>query len=184
MKKMDDYSGDFMPRLELADFSQEALVRLSNLYSRLYSAVDGFWYLAMKEKYGNDEAVKADIRVWDRLTQYEMKHITKEFNIQGNDIKALLKALQLTPWFWHAEIATDFESEDSATYTVTRCKVLDYMEKEGEGREHQICRIVEPRILQSYASYFHRDIRAECLKVPPRQQGEEICCRWRFHIQK
>jgi len=182
MDKMNDYGGEYKPGLDLAELSPEALVRLAKLYSRLYSAADGFWYLALKEMHGNDAALKADMWVWDRLTQHEMKLITREFNIEGNDITTLLKALQLSPWFQFVEVETKIESDTSALFTVTRCKTLEYMEREGEGREEQICGIMESRTLQAYASYFNPDIRVECLQRPPGQQEPGICCRWRFHV--
>ena len=183
MKKLNDYSGQFHRSLELTDFSAETLAGLLRLYSRFYSAVDGFWYLALKERLGNDEALACDLWVWDRLTKYEMKHITKLLNIQGDDVTAMVKAIQLSPWFWQTESTIEIENHRSAIFTVTRCSVLDYMEKESEGREHQICHIVEPKVLKSYASYFNPAIEVECLKIPPRDKKEGLCCQWRFTLE-
>ena len=184
MEKLSDYSGEFLPDLDLDNFSPEGMVKMLSLYSRLYRAMDGFWYLAIKEKLGNEEALDRDLWVWDRVSLYEMKNITRQFNIQGNDVTALMKAIQLSPWFWQDEIKIEIEDQNSATFTVVRCKVLEYIEKEGEGREHQICHVVEPRVLNSYASFFNPAIKVECLKVPPRQNCSDICCRWRFATGK
>jgi hypothetical protein len=180
MVKLNDYSGEFLPDLKFGDFSQEGMVKMLYLFSRLYRAMDGFWYLAIKEKMGNEEALDRDLWVWDRVSRYEMKNIVKQFNIPGNDVTALMKAIQLSPWFWQDEIEIEIEDRNTAIFTARRCKVLEYMEKEGEGREQQICHVVEPRILNSYASFFSPDIKVKCLKMPPRQGPGDICCRWRF----
>ena len=182
MEKLNDYNGQIIPDLKFTDFSPDALVRLLKLYSKLYVAVDGFWYLTVKERMGNDEALDCDIQVWERLCQYEMKKVTEQFNIQGNDIVALMKAIQMTPWFWNMEYKMEIQDHSSAVYTVTRCSTLEALVKEGEGREHQICKIVEPRVLKSYASFFNPDIEITCLQEPPPKSGDGICCQWKFTL--
>ena len=57
--------------------------------------------------------------------------------------------------------------------TVTYCPTLDALEEEGEGREDEICNIVEPKILKAYASFFNPDIEVKCLKSPPRKSSEK-----------
>lgn len=57
MRKLRDYSGQLNPNIKLGNFSKDGLVRLLKMYSRLYLAVDGFWYLAVKEKVNNDMAL-------------------------------------------------------------------------------------------------------------------------------
>ncbi len=61
MSKLDDYSGEFKPDLKPSDFSYEALEKLIKTYGQLYKALDGFWYLALMEKSGNDEALACDM---------------------------------------------------------------------------------------------------------------------------
>jgi len=53
MEKLNDYSGQFLPDLKLSDFSHDTLARISELYCKLYIAVDGFWYLTLKERISN-----------------------------------------------------------------------------------------------------------------------------------
>ena len=155
MEKLNDYSGQFIPDLKPGDFSAGALSELLGLYSRLYAAVDGFWYLAVKERIDNEEALACDLWVWEKLCRYEMKKIVAQLNIQGNDVVALMKALQLVPWSQNMECEIEIKNQNSAVYTVKRCRTLEALEKEGEGRELKICRTVEPGILKCYASYFN-----------------------------
>ena len=184
MEKLNDYSGQLKPYLKFTDFSTEGLVKLLKLYSKLYTVVDGFWYLTVKERMGNDEALACDIQVWEKLCRYEMKKATEQFNIQGNDVVALMKAMQVTPWYWNMEYKMEIQDHRSAMYTVTRCSTLEALVKEGEGREHQICKIVEPRLLKGYASFFNPDIEITCLKEPSLESNDGICCQWKFALEK
>ena len=184
MRKLVDYSGRFLPDLKFSDFSPDTLAELLDLYCKLYMAVDGFWYLTVKERINNEEALACDIRTLERLCKYEMQKITKHLNIQGNDVFALMKAIQITPWFQNTAYKIEIENQNTAILTVTRCSILNALEKEGEGRENQICNIVEPIVFKCYASFFNPDIEVKCLKSPPRKSKDEICCQWQFTCGK
>ena len=180
MKNLKDYSGQFIPNLRLSDFSPDTLASMAGLYCKLYTALDGFWYLTVKERVGNEEALACDIQLWEKLGRYEMPRITEQMNIRGNDVIALMKAIQLVPWLQRMQYKIELKNHNHATLTVAGCPTLNAMEKEGEGREDEICNIVEPRVLKGYASYFNPDIGVKCLKSPPRKSKVEICCQWEF----
>ena len=182
MEKLNDDGGQILTGLKITDFSTDALVKLLKLYGKLYLAADGFWYLTVKERMSNEEALACDIQVWDKLCRYEMKCITEQMGIQGNDVATLMKAIQLTPWFWSMDYDIEIKGRNYAMYTVTRCSTLEALEKEGEGRESQICKIAEPRMLKCYASFFNPAIEITCLQAPPRKSRDGICCRWRFTL--
>jgi len=180
MKTLPDYSGEFLPNLKPNDFSPGTLADLIALYAKLYTALDGFWYLTIKERVSNDEALACDWGTWEKLCKYEMAKITKLLNIQGSDVMALMKAMQITPSFQNTEHRIEMENQSTAVLTVTRCPTLSALEKEGEGRENEICKIFEPIVFKHYASFFDPDIKIKCLKSPPRKSRDEICCQWEF----
>jgi len=60
LEGLSDYSTDFNPDLRFEDLSKETLVRLLELYSRLLVTLDGFWYLSIKERVSNEEALACD----------------------------------------------------------------------------------------------------------------------------
>ncbi|MFC2002683.1 DUF6125 family protein [Chloroflexota bacterium] len=182
LKKLRDYSGEFLPELKLEYFSSDARLELLKLSSRLYIGLDGFWYFAVQEKFGNDEALACDIKAWERTAKYEMAKLTKQLNIQGNDVVALMKALQLTPWYWTIKSRIEIENQISAVLTVTYCPTLNALEKEGEGRESQICDEVEHKVFKAYASFFSPDVEIKCLKSPLGRSKDDICCQWRFKL--
>ena len=67
MTDLVDYSGDYDPEFSHAKLSKATLLRLREVYADYVRAVDGFWYLFIKEKWGNEVALEYDIAVWERL---------------------------------------------------------------------------------------------------------------------
>jgi len=184
MKKLNDYSGELLPDLKLSKFSPDTLADLLTLYARLYIALDGLWYLTIKERGGNEEALACDIINSEKVCKYEMAKIAKQLNIQGNDVVALMKTLQLTPWLQQTQYEIEVKNRNDAMLTITYCLVLDALEREGEGRENEICNIVCPKTFEADASFFNPNIKVDILKSPPRKSKDEICCQWEFSYDK
>ena len=184
MEKLNDYSGEFLPDLKFTDFSLNTCADLLSLFAKLYLAVDGFWYLAVKKKVGNEVALACDIEVLKRVATYEMEKVTELLNIKGSDVTCVMKAMQTTPWFRNTEHKIEIKSQNTAVLTINNCATLRALEKEGEGRENEICKIVEPIVFKRYAAFFNPDIEVRCLKSPPRKSSEEICCVWEFSVEK
>jgi hypothetical protein len=183
MNKMIDYSGEFRPNLRFADFSPEFLEELLRMYGKSYIAIDGFWYLGVKEHVDNAMALKVDLWAWDKETRYELKRITALAGIEGNGIDAVFKFLQLVPWMQVTEYHLELASPTRGLLTVTRCSILEALEKEGQGREKEICSEVDSAVLRKYAHYFNPSIKVEPVFLPPREDKQGICCRWEFTLE-
>jgi len=184
-KALDDYSKEFQSNLKLEDFSYDVIVKLLRLYAQLYIGIDGFWYLAVMERNGNDEALACDFLAWERGNKYEMRKITEALNIRGNDLIALMKTLQISPWFQHIKYRFDVSNDESnITLTVTYCPTLDALEKEGKGREVQICGTFEPVSFRNCASFFNPNIQVEPTTPLPRKRKDDICCQWLFSLKR
>ncbi|MDY6881982.1 MAG: DUF6125 family protein [Desulfatiglans sp.] len=180
---LEDYSGEFNGTIEFEKFSREALVGLLKVYAKLYSAIDGFWYLSVKERIDDDEALACDMWVWNKAVKYELDRLVKVLKIEGKNVTSLMKALQMSPWFWVFKYNMDIDNDDHAILTITECPTLAALEKEGTGREKRICQVVEPMIFQEYADYFNPSIKVDYLEIPPRKNRNGICCRWEFTME-
>lgn len=178
MNKLNDYSGEFIQDIEMGDFSHDTLVKLLDVYAKLYIALDGFWYLTVKDRITNDEALACDIGAWLKQTRYEAKRISEALNIRGNDVVSMMKVLQISPWFRHMKCRTEIFDGRRAVITVNYCPTLDALEKEGQGREDQICNLVDQQMFKQYAAYFNKGIEVKMLKSPPRKSKDEVCCIW------
>jgi hypothetical protein len=182
LKELDDYRGEFLPDLKLSDFSPDTLVPLLRLYAKLYMAMDGFWYLAVKERVGGKQALACDIKVWEDMVKYEVVMIRRQLKIKGSDITSLMKVTQLCPWFQLTLSRIEIEDSSRATLTVAYCPTLESLENKGEVTEYETCNVVCRRINEIIASLFSPEIEVKCLKLPPRESRDDICCQWEFRL--
>lgn len=183
MNGLSDYSGEFNPDIRFEDFSKDFLVELLKLYSKLVLAIDGFWYLAIKERDSNEGAALCDMWAWEKEVKYEMNRLAKLLKIQGNAVVTLMKALQMSPWFQNLEYNIEIINKNNAVLTIAHCPTLEALEKEGEGRERTICKLVDAMIYKKYAEFFNPNMEVRHLKLPPRKSKEEICCQWEFKVR-
>ena len=182
MRKFRDYSGQLDPNIKLEDFSKDVLVKLIKMYGKLYLAVDGFWYLSVKEKFNNDIALACDFWVWRKQCKNEMGKITKLLNIQGKDVVSFFKAFQFSPWIWNMEYKMEVKNSNLGLLTVIQCSTLEALEKEGQGREKTFCKEVEPIMFKMYVDCFNPKIEVNYLSVPPRRNKGKVACRWQFKM--
>jgi hypothetical protein len=179
MDGLKDYSGNFVPDLSLAGFSREIQLDALSLYRKMFLAIDGFWYLAVKERFGDEAAMACDLWAWEKYIRYELKHVTKLFNITGKDVESLFKSMQLSTWTFF-ECMFELQNSNRGFFRVKNCPTLASIIKEGQGREKYFCREVEQLMLEMFAGTVNPDIRVNALRIPPHTIGSDICCEWEF----
>lgn len=178
--RVNDYSGAFNPNLKWDDFAKEKLADCLNLYGNLFLAVDGFWYLCIKDHYDDKTAMSCDLWVWEKFIRYELKRLTKLFNIGGDDVEALFKAFQVSAWGGNIQSQMILQDRNRGLLTVESCPTLEAIKKEGRGREKYFCREVEQPMFEMYARYFSPRIAVRAFSIPPRSEGSGVCCQWEF----
>jgi len=183
MSEQLDYSGPFDPEWSPEKLSREALLRLLKAYSDYIYRIDASWYVTVKNRLGNEEAFACDRHVWEKKLQaYEMKLMTKALNIHGDDVVAVMKYMQATPWAAIDERHIEIKTNNHAIFTVRNCPTLAALEKEGTGREKQICEDLTASLFTKIAHYFNPKIKVTGLKVPPRKTYSDCCCQWEFRL--
>ena len=83
--------------------------------------------------------------------------------------------MSVKPW-WTARLS------NAGSMTVTRCSILEALEREGQGREKDICSLVDGAVLRRYATYYNPAMRVEPQFLPPREKKEGLCCQWEFTL--
>ena len=184
MELLYDYSGDFDPSFDHSKLSKEGLVDLLHTYSDYIRRLDGHWYLSVMNRCGNDTAFACDTEVWERLVMYELKIARDLLNIRGDDAVAVAKAFQVSPWFWMYKCDLDLKSRDHLVITYNSCPTLLALEKEGAGREQQICVDLEMKIFMKMAHFYNPKMKVTALKLPPRKSANDVCCQWEFKIDR
>ena len=177
-----DYSGNFDPDFSHTKLSKETLLKLLHTYNEYMLRIDGFWYLTVMNKWGNDEAFDCDVKVWEKAQLWEMKAVSKVLNIEGGDVATLVKYFQVSPWMWIYDYIIDLKNPNHAVLTINHCPTLISLEKEGTGREKPICQELEPKIMGIAADFFNPDIKVTALKIPPRTGYNDCCCQWEYKL--
>lgn len=178
-----DYGGKFDRNFNHEIFTKGTLLKLLKAYNEYMLRIDGYWYLTVMNKWSNDEAFDCDVKVWEKAQLFEMKTISSLLNIHGDDVETLMKYIQVSPWMWIYRYDIDLKNPNHSIMTIHHCPTLISLEKEGTGREKQICRDFEPKIMGIMAGFFNPDIRVTGLKLPPRTDYDDVCCQWEFKLK-
>ncbi len=184
MAEMIDYSGPFDPGFSHDKLNKEVVLNLLHAYNEYMLRIDGFWYLTVMNKWGNDEAFDCDVRVWEKAQLWEMRKISSVLNIRGDDVATLFKYIQVSPWMHIYQYAVELRSPNDGVLTILHCPSLISLEKEGTGREKLICQDLEPKIMEIMAHFFNEQIKVVPLKVPPRKDYGDCCCQWEFRLDR
>jgi hypothetical protein len=183
VREITDYSGEFDPGIAYKDFSKDFLLKALKVYSHYIRKLDGIWYLTAKQQAGDDLALACDMQVWDEMEVHDVEMTCKLFNVQSNDVTAMFKSLQMSPHSWNLEHHFELLSPDRGIWTVTRCPSLLALEREGQGRERRICQVQETKNYALRARTLNPNMKVIPLKLPPRQNSDEIHCQWEFRIE-
>ena len=111
MTELVDYSGGFDPTFSHEKLNRETLLKLLRAYNDYMLRIDGYWYLTVMNKWGNDEAFDCDIKVWEKAQLWEMRTISSLLNIHGDDVETLMKYVQVSPWMWIYTFNIDLKSQ-------------------------------------------------------------------------
>lgn len=179
---LDDYSGPFQPDFSHEKLSREALLKILKANSVYLRRLDATWYQTVMKKRGNDLAFECDSEIWGKFINYELDVLCRTLNISGNGIESVIKAIQATPWMRMHNRTFEMTEKDRAVVTFRNCRTLLNLEKEGTRRYEQICHVLERRLFELTAEYFNSNIKVNALKLPPREEGSDVCCRWEFKM--
>ncbi len=185
MTELADYGGPFDPQWSPEKLTRQSLLKLVKAYSEYIYRIDASWYMTVKNRLGNDEAFACDRHVWEKKLQaYELKLMTRVLGIRGDDVVAVMKYMQATPWASVGERQIDIKNSSHAILTIKNCPTLSALEREGTGREKQICEDLTTGLFNKIAHYFNPSIKVTGLKIPPRKTYNDCCCQWEFRLDR
>ncbi|MFQ6106302.1 MAG: DUF6125 family protein [Thermoplasmata archaeon] len=162
----------------MSEMSREDLIELVFLHMRNLYAVDGLYFLGIEERYGTSIATEIDAYVWRRMGTIEARRLKKRLNLQGNDVKSLMKALRLTSWALDIEDKEVEVLENRGLIRNTNCRVQTTRAR--KGLEEFPCKEVRMGFMESFAKEFNPDIEVKCIVCPPDEHPEGLWCEWEF----
>ena len=145
-------------------------------------AVDGLYYLFIEEKWGTEEATEIDRKVWEVMGKIEARKIKELFNIEGNDIVSVMKALSYSGWSMDLEDKEIEIQENKGIVRNIRCSVQNT--RLSKGLSEFGCKPVRWGFLKSFAKEFNPNIKVECVVCPPDKHKDDLWCEWIFTLEE
>jgi hypothetical protein len=168
---------------KLESLSRGELIDLVKLSSRMILALDGFWYLSVKELAGNDKALDSDNWVWDKVMKFYLSELARLLGVQGRDVADYMKVMDPRPEGLVLEEKVEVLNRNDAIRTVIHCPTIAALEKEGEGRDAIHCSATCSAMRVKHSKLFNPAIKVTCLKIPPRNSKDDIFCQFEYRIQ-
>lgn len=91
--------------LNIDDLPKETCIELIRLYAKLMIALDGFWYLSLKERTNNDEALECDNWVSDHVMKYMVNDMARVVGVHGRDVVDFVEVMKVRQVASSPEIA-------------------------------------------------------------------------------
>jgi hypothetical protein len=169
--------------VKLESLSRDELIDLVKLSSRMILALDGFWYLSVKELAGNDKALDVDNWVWEKVMKFYVNELARLLGVQGRDVADYMKVMGPRPEGLVLEERVEILNRNDAIRTVTYCPTIVSMEKEGQGRDAIHCSAACAQMRGKHSKLFNPAIKVTCLKKPPRKSKDDIFCQFEYKIE-
>ena len=167
-----------MEELDLNELSKEELIATVKAHSRLFLALDGFWFLAVEEEFGYDTALKIDLDVWRKYFPYEGKYLRKHLGLKKEGIPGIVEVLKYATFApCMSKVLISEASEEKGDIGYYGCPSLLAMEK--AGRTDFTCNEAEC-LFDAFAKTIDPIVESKMIGGPPRKSPEDVSCRWEF----
>ncbi|MBQ9948517.1 MAG: hypothetical protein IJO91_09035 [Oscillospiraceae bacterium] len=166
----------------LSSFNKDDLIRLIEIYSKNWLAMDGVWFQSIEQKSGMDEAMFHDAEAWRRFTVIEAKRIKEFLKLPDNSgVNGLEKALRLR---FYANINKDLIeiNGNTLTYTAVECHVQTARAR--KGMPFHPCKSVGEIEYSGFAKVIDERFVCECVSCYPDITDNSCCCKWRFTLKE
>lgn len=167
-------------KTELARLSKAELVRLVEIYSKNWLAMDGVWFQSIERKLGMDEAMYHDAEAWRRFTVIEAKRIKEFLGLSEHaGVEGLSRALQLR---FYANINDDRIEVDGnvLVYTAVDCRVQTARQR--KGMPFHPCKSVGLIEYTLFAQMIDDRFMCTCVSCHPDVTDSTCACKWRFEL--
>ena len=165
-------------QLDLDKMSKEELISMVKAHSRLFLALDGFWFLTVEEAYGYDVALKVDLDVWMKYCPYEAKYLRKQLGLSKEGIPGIVEVMKNVAFApCMSKVIINEATDERGDIGYYGCPSLMAMEK--AGRTQFTCNEGEC-IFDNFAKTLDPNVKCKMIGGPPRKSPEDVSCRWEF----
>lgn len=165
--------------LDLQELSKEDLIKMIDMYSKNWLAIDGTWFQAVEKADGMEKAIEMDENSWKVFTVVEARRIMKEFDIPPNSgLDGLEKALKYRMYSRLNKDVIERPDDKTLIYKMMSCRVQAARER--KNMEHFPCKSVGIIEYSGFASTIDPRIKTEVIACPPDDIKRDYHCAWKF----
>lgn len=184
-QELANYSGPFDPDFRYEDLSKEALVRLVREYALIVHLLDRSALAAVGMRYGQEVVEEIAIEEWRGASPVYGERLRQVLGIEGDDVAAIFKVLQLDPGFPHHYMDVHYEIVDErhGFFELAHCGALMDVEPWGERAVTGMCHTIEDGTFDVTAQAVNPKARVRHVHRPPRASSDQVPhCRWEVVI--
>ena len=163
---------------ELEKLPKETLIELIKIYSRNWLTLDGLWFSGVEEKFGLDEALALDVRMWQIGSRIEAKRIKELLGLNEGGLGDVLRAINFMSWAASFGYRVEL-SKGRAIWTCTHCPPQISRVRSGKGEF--ACRPTFEACFGNLCEVIDQRVMVTCVVCPPDPHPEDIWCQWEFH---
>ena len=165
----------------LEQYTKEDLIRLIELYSKNWLALDGVWFQAIESKRGMDEAMQHDIEAWKRYTVIEARRIKQFLGLPEHPgLEGLAAALPLR-FYGNLNQHELVLEGDKLIYRNIDCRVQAARRR--KGMPYHPCKQVGIEEYSGFAKTIDDRIHCRCLSCYPDCDENADGCTWEFSME-
>jgi len=162
---------------ELEKLPKSALIELIKMYSRNWLTVDGLWFSGVEKKFGLDEALDLDVRMWEISSRIEARRIKEFLDLKEDGLQSVLRAINFMSWAASFGYKVEYRG-NQAIWTCTHCP--PQINRIKAGMEEFACRPTFEACFGSLCEVMDPKVKVTCLICPPEPHPEDIWCQWEF----
>jgi hypothetical protein len=164
----------------IRSLEKEDLLKLIDIYSKNWLAMDGVWFQSIESKFGMDEAIHHDENAWRQFTVIEANKIKQFLNLQERSgIEGLKQALCFR---MYANINEDeiIISGNTLLYRTLDCRVQNARKR--KGMEFHPCKSVGIIEYTDFAKAIDSRFQCEAISCYPDKIDDTCNCSWKFTL--
>ncbi len=169
-----------MGNKEIEKLDKEELLKLIDIYSKNWLAMDGVWFQSIERKLGMEAAMEHDENAWRSFTVIEANRIKIYLNLpERAGIEGLKRALSFR---MYANINEDeiIIKDNTLIYRTLDCRVQNARKR--KGMEFHPCKSVGIIEYTYFAKAIDDRFECEAISCFPEITDSTCSCSWKFAL--